>query len=168
MYAKVLIPLDGSKSAEAAVDEAVGLAPAVHSAHLALVELRFQRLQFDEYAVYRDAIRKIREAQGMEYLLPFRRRLEAAGIRVDTAILSGDPVTAIADFTRKESFELVLLGAKGGWLARRFGPSHYANRLARSVDAEVMTVRGGGRKTIRRPVVQPEQEDSSELVPRRA
>lgn len=168
MHTKALIPLDGSRSSEIAVDEAVRLLPTLQSAHLVLVESRLHPFQSDGYTVYVEKVRKIREETGTHFLLPFQRKLEIAGIGVETTVLSGDPVRAIADMTRRESIDLILLGADGGWLERYFGPAHLANRLARKVEATVVTVRGGGRKTIHGLEVFARATGPSALAPRQA
>lgn len=146
MYTKTLIPLDGSHSSEAAVEEALRFAPMLQSVHLVLVDLRVPPLSPENYSSYTGKISEARAKMGSDYLLPFRKRLEASGIDVQTAVLRGDPVKAIVDADQWESFDLILLGADGGWLERYFGPAHFANRLARRVDASVITVRNPRRR----------------------
>ena len=167
MYTKVLIPLDGSKSAEAAVDEALELSPAVQAVHLAVVDIWLEPLHSEGYRAYRPRVRELRALAQRDVLRRPQKRLEAAGVRVSTSFLPGDPVTAIAELARKDSVGLILLGAGGGWLERYFGPAHYANRLARRVDATVVTVRNGGRKSRRRPKISAMPSEVPGLVPRR-
>ncbi len=148
MYSRVLIPLDGSEDAELAVEEALELAPAVKSAHLVLVETAvLQARRLEGYTVFVDEYVKIRKEMGKDYLLPFQKKLEAAGIEVTATIVFGDPVTTIAKLARKEESDLILLGGKkGGWLARHTGMVGLASRLSRKVDAKVLTVQGGEKR----------------------
>ncbi len=148
MYSRVLIPLDGSESAEAAAEEALDLAPAMKSAHLVLVDSAvLQARRLEGYTVYVDEYVKIRKEMGKDYLLPFQKKLEAAGVRVTASIVFGDPVSTIARIAREEESDLILLGGKqGGWLARHTGMAGLAPRLSRRVDAAVMTVGGGARR----------------------
>jgi len=167
MYTNALIPLDGSRSSEAAVDEAVKLVPTLRSAHLVVVESRLHPLQYDGYIVYAEKVRQIREEIENDYVLPFRKKLEAADIRVKATVLPGDPVKAIAEISRTESIDFVLLGAQGGWLARYSGPANFANGLARIVDATIIVVRHSRMSAPERPTVAATPLGTSGLAPGR-
>ncbi len=142
MYSKVLIPLDGSEGAEVAAAEALELAPIMKSAHLVLVETTVMKArQLEGYTVFVDEYVKIRKEMGNDYLLPFQKKLEAAGVQVTASIVFGDPVTTIVKIAKKEESDLILLGGKeGGWLARHTGMAGLAPRLSRKVSAKVLTV----------------------------
>ncbi len=148
MYSRVLIPLDGSEGAEVAAEEALELAPAVKSAHLVLIDtVAIQARRLEGYTVFADEYAKIRKEMGKDYLLPFQKKLEAAGVQVTATIVFGDPVTAIVKIAETEGSELILLGGReGGWLARHTGMAGIAPRLSRKVSAKVMTVQGSAKR----------------------
>jgi len=144
MHTNVLIPLDGSDGAEAAVDEAVRLAPAVKKAHLMLVESPVVKAyHLEGYTMYADHIVEMRVQSGKDYLRPFQERLEAAGLEVTVSIRFGDPVRSIVKEAEALGTDLILLGGEeGGWLWRHTGLAGIAYRLSRRVDATVLVVQG--------------------------
>lgn len=165
MYTNVLIPLDGSHGSESAVHEAATFAPTLRSVYLVLVESRLHPLQYDGYTVYAETVSDIREETGIAYLQPFRKKLEALGVEVDTAVIAGDPVTAIAELSRNESIDLILLGAGEGWAERYSGPAYLASRLTGRVDATVMAIQGAGRRISERGRARAAPVAASDPVP---
>ena len=142
MHTKVLIPLDGSESAEAAVDEAVAFASSVKSVHLISVEASSVRMrQLEGFAFYAERYTAVRRQAGLDYLLPFKEKLEAAGLEVSVSVEFGDSLPVIAESVQRDRIGLVILGGSGsGWLERHTGMARYARRLARKVGATILTV----------------------------
>ncbi len=142
MHTKILIPLDGSGSAESAASEALELLPAAGSVHLMVVDTAvYQARQLEGFTMYVDRYREIRKESGIDYLRPFKEKIEAAGGEVTTSVAFGDPVPAILKEAGGRGTDLILLGGSGGgWLARRTGLARYAPRLARQASATVLTV----------------------------
>ena len=142
MYERILIPLDGSQEAEAAVHEVVHLSMNPEVVHLQLVENGvMQSRQLEGYTTYADQIHDARKRSGEAYLQPLRRKLEARGLRVEVSVTNGAPLHEVIERAEKLDADLVLLGAgEGGWLRRRIGLSHIAPRLAKKVKAHVLLV----------------------------
>lgn len=144
MYAKALIPMDGSPSTERAVEEALRMAPAIQSAELVLVEPSpLKAFRFDGGVMYVDEFVRVWREAGEEYLRPFKEKLEAAGItEVNAEVRFGEPLSLISKLARERGADLILLGGEeGGWLFRGTGFSSLAGRLVRKLDAAVMVVR---------------------------
>ena len=148
MYERILIPLDGSEEAEAAVHEVVHLSMNPQVVHLQLVENGvMQSRQLEGYTVYADQIHDARARFGDAYLEPLRRMLGDRGLRVEVSVTNGAPLHAVAGTAEKLDADLILLGAgEGGWLRRRIGLSHIAPRLAKKVKAHVLLVQGGAKQ----------------------
>ena len=148
MYERILIPLDGSEEAEAAVHEVVHLSMNPQVVHLQLVESGvMQSRQLEGYTVYADQIQDARARFGDAYLEPLRRMLGDRGLRVEVSVTNGAPLHAVAEAAEKLDADLILLGAgEGGWLRRRIGLSHIAPRLAKKVKAHVLLVQGGAKQ----------------------
>ena len=144
MYERILIPLDGSLEAEAAVHEVVHLSMNPEVIHLQLVENGvMQSRQLEGYTTYADQIQDARTRFGDSYLEPLRRMLGDRGLRVKTSVTNGAPLHEVTEAAEKLDADLILLGAgDGGWLRRRIGLSHLAPRLAKRVKAHVLLVQG--------------------------
>ena len=144
MYERILIPLDGSQEAEAAVHEVVHLSANPTIVHLQLVENGvMQSRQLEGYTLYADQIHDARTRAGEAYVQPLRRMLEDRGLHVEVSITNGAPLHEVAKRAEKLDADLVLIGAgEGGWLRRHFGFSRLAPRLAKRVKAHVLLVQG--------------------------
>jgi nucleotide-binding universal stress UspA family protein len=144
MYERILIPLDGSQEAEAAVHEVVHLSANPTIVHLQLVENGvMQSRQLEGYTLYADQIHDARTRAGEAYVQPLRRMLEDRGLRVEVSITNGAPLHEVAKRAEKLDADLILIGAgEEGWLGRRFGLARLAPRLVKRVNAHVLLVQG--------------------------
>jgi nucleotide-binding universal stress UspA family protein len=142
MYERILIPLDGSQEAEAAVHEVVHLSANPTIVHLQLVENGvMQSRQLEGYTLYADQIHDARARAGEAYVQPLRRMLEDRGLRVEVSITNGAPLHEVAKRAEKLDADLILIGAgEEGWLGRRFGLARLAPRLVKRVNAHVLLV----------------------------
>lgn len=142
MYTRVLIPLDGSEAAEAAVKEVIRIAPAVRSVHLLMVDEPIRgAVRLDGYVMYVDQWFKVRREMAEDYLRPIAEELRNAGLNVTHSVQFGEAGTSIVRAAQNLKAELILLGGEEGrWFRRATGLAGYAPRIMRSVKAAVMTV----------------------------
>ena len=117
MYRKVLVPLDGSKLAECALDEVKkmvkdGFAGEVILLNVVKIDAPYAELygaHFDIGAMigaFSDSARK--------YLVDVEARLGAEGVRVKTEVIEDNrPAPAITDFAQKNSIELIVIATHG-------------------------------------------------------
>lgn len=145
MYAHALVPLDGSKAAEAAVDEAIRMAPAIKSVHLLMVDEPIRgAVRLDGYIMYADQWFKVRREMAEDYLRPFVEKLREAGLEVTQSVLFGEAGLSIVKTAENLKAELILLGGEeGGWFRRPTGLAGLAPRLSRKSRAAVLTVQEG-------------------------
>ena len=148
MQSKVLIPLDGSEGAESAIEEALELSSSWKSVHLILVDSSpHQARQLEGYTIYADQYAEIRKQSRMDYLQPFKERLEAVGLEVGISVGFGDPIQVIVRAARKNDSELLVLGGNGSsWFERHTGLVKYASRLARRLEIAVITVQANKKR----------------------
>jgi nucleotide-binding universal stress UspA family protein len=148
MYLNVLVPLDGSENSESAIEEALELASSMKSVHLMLVEnTAYQTRQLEGFTFYVDKYMEIRKQSGMDYLAPFKEKLEAAGLKVTVEVGFGDPVPVIEKAANRLRTDMVILGGNsGGWLERHVGLAKYGRRLSQKLSSTVLTVQPKDRK----------------------
>lgn len=144
MYKNILVPLDGSKRAEAILPHVKNLAFCFNTKVIVLVvEEPALMLEYDEvidmpkYLKERDQQKK----KTQSYLAALRTEFRAEGIEVQALIGHGPVVKAIIDAARSENAELVAMASHGhSGLPRTFYGSVAAGVLQR-IDRPLLLIR---------------------------
>lgn len=153
MYAKVLVPLDGSSFAEQALDHAqqlavagateihlLSVAPLLEDQTLAVVDL------YPIY-VYRDYL--VDHKQEMEhiiveltgYLEQVSGRLRAAGYQVVSAVRFGQPADEIIAYAVQHGCDLIVMSTHGRSGLGRWVYGSVADKVLRSSRVPILLVR---------------------------
>lgn len=142
MYTRVLIPLDGSEAAEAAVRESIRMVPAIRSVHLLVVDEPIRgAVRLDGYIMYADQWVRVRRELAEDYLRPIVEKMKKVGVEVTFSVQFGEAMAAIVRTAQTVRPDLILLGGEeGGWFRRRTGLAGLAPRLSRRVSAVVLAV----------------------------
>ena len=145
MYAKILVPLDGSSTADRGFEEAVALARALNSALVLMhvidtVPVTYEMVTVATWQEVSEAMRKY----GQELLDNARRRAVEHGIATDVRLVEGRPervADTIVTEARSAGCDLIVMGTHG-----RRGVSHAllgsdAERVLRISPLPVLLVR---------------------------
>ncbi len=112
---KILVPVDGSDSANRAVDQVISLAALLKEAPQILllnvqwniavgnVKLFISQQTIDDY--YRE--------QGLAALAQARKKLDAAGLSYSFHISIGTPAEAIVQYAQEQHVDQIAMGAQG-------------------------------------------------------
>ena len=152
MYKKILIPLDGSKLAEAALPHAEELAKGCGTEEIILVSVT-ERVQ--GYRAFEDPSlplgqRLVPESSGkkekpaQKYLDRIAKGLQAKGIKADAEVLIGDPASEIISYASHPGCDIIVMSSHG-----RSGPSRWAygsvaDKVFRATCVPVLMVRAPG------------------------
>jgi nucleotide-binding universal stress UspA family protein len=111
-YKKILVPLDGSKNAFRALDEATRLARQCGAGIFTVYVLPFPSVQ--AYHPDRVVQEKMYE-EGRIILQKAKRNVESAGVDYQQKIIKGIPGNAISDFANRDKnrFDLIVMGSRG-------------------------------------------------------
>jgi len=146
VYRNILVAIDGSQAAAAALDEAIDLARS-DGARLVLISVAAQprlRLAAPPYVPYPT---ELDFEHGARNLLARAEQRVPADIPVTSLVRAGDPAVAIAARAEQGGHDLVVMGSRGhGWLAALFLGSVSREVAARSP----VPVRVVSRRTQRR------------------
>jgi nucleotide-binding universal stress UspA family protein len=146
VFKKILVPLDGSKSAIAALKMALELAKLFQS-HITLLHVvslgtvlpikRFEKAQ----QVQTDEIEKLivlsREA-GFTILDQGQQLLEGTGIPVKTILKEGYPALEVVRVARDRNLDLIVLGAKGISQVKELRLGRTSEQIVRNAPCTVM------------------------------
>ena len=111
---KILLPVDGSPCALAAVHHALALVKAGLVAEFVLANVQ-EPPSLYEVAVMHDAaeIERMRGAAGADVLAPAEALLDAAGAGWESEVAGGVPATMLVELLENYGCEAVVMGARG-------------------------------------------------------
>ena len=111
---KILLPVDGSAAALAAVSHALRLVCEGLRAEFVLVNVQ-EPASLYELVVAHDAelIERVRSDAGADLLRPAEALLEAAGLSYESEVAGGQPAAVLVELLENYGCEAVVMGARG-------------------------------------------------------
>jgi len=111
---KILLPVDGSAAALAAVGHALRLAREGLQAEFVLANVQ-EPASLYEMVVAHDAevIEQVRSEAGADLLRPAEALLEAAGMSYESEVAGGQPATVLVELLENYGCDAVVMGASG-------------------------------------------------------
>jgi nucleotide-binding universal stress UspA family protein len=110
----LLLPVDGSPAALAAVHHAIALHRAGLALRCQLLNVQAPPTLYEVVVAHdREVLDQVRAAAGADLLAPAEALLAAAGIESTSEVLGGDAAAAIVDAASTGGADLVVMGAKG-------------------------------------------------------
>ncbi len=140
MYRKILVPLDGSKRAEAILPHAEELARRCN-ARIDLLQVIEYKFTTGPFAVYPNEDFEHHKKQARTYLNALQNELRAKKIETRIHVVDGPVVGSIINVANREEVDLIALASHGrGDLARVYYGSVAAGILQR-VDRPLLLIR---------------------------
>jgi len=147
MYARILVPVDGSKTSNQALDEAIGLAKTLGS------EIEVIHVVDNSYLLYETGyeqppgLHEAFVAAGLHILSLAQQRLDAAGISATTRIIEcpitpGDIPATIVHAAVQGKAEMVAIGSHGQKGFRDMMLGSVAEKVMHQCPLPVWIVRG--------------------------
>lgn len=141
MYDRILLPTDGSETADHAVEEAIDAA----KRHNAAFHVLFVVDQTAPVLNVRgsDAPLDQLEAEGKEVVDRTKEQVNQAAIEsVTGSVCRGEPAQTILDYANTNDIDLVVMGTHGRSGLDRHLLGSVAEKVVRHSDSSVLTVRG--------------------------
>ena len=146
MYAKVMVPLDGSKLAECVLPHLRHLAQSKLVKNIVLVRVvePVQPAAGGEYVISEEDAKRLnaehrRDAE--DYLQRIASRLKFDGIKVEWKVLFGRVADILVDFSTEKKMSLVLIATHGRSGVSRWIFGSVANRLLQSTCVPTLLIR---------------------------
>jgi nucleotide-binding universal stress UspA family protein len=142
MYNRILVPLDGSKTAEAILPFVLEIAGPLDIEVTLLrvvVPIPPSVVEGSRHVVVEDT--EARRAEAERYLDSLAAELRDRGVRVRTVVRRGDPVTEIASAARELEVDLVAMTTHGRSGLGRLLFGSVAEAVLRSTDLPVLMMR---------------------------
>ncbi len=137
MYDDILVPTDGSRAVDGAVEHALELAATydatVHVLY-AITPLYAPETGFEQ--VY-----SAMESEGEDAVEEVRRRAEDVGLATETVVRRGEPHRQIVEYVDEAGIDLVAMGTHGRTGLDRYLVGSVTEKVVRLCDVPVLTVR---------------------------
>ena len=112
MYERILVATDGSPSADAALEQAIGLASQLDSTIHGVAVVETRTAYDNDIVDPAEVTARLRE-RAEATLEQLSDRARSAGVPVETTVRSGVPHEAVLDVVDERKVDLVVLGARG-------------------------------------------------------
>jgi nucleotide-binding universal stress UspA family protein len=145
MYDNILVPTDGSAASEGAVDHAIELAKQYDATLHALYVV--DTGAYSSMEVGSDIVIEALQEEGNQAVDRVASRAEDAGVAVETSVRTGIAHRSIVEYVSEEGIDLVVMGTHGRTGVGRFLLGSVAEKVVRTADAPVMTVRADEEET---------------------
>ncbi|WP_373189143.1 universal stress protein [Halolamina sp.] len=139
MYTNILVPTDGSPAATDAIEHAINLAETYGARLHALYVV--DSTSFASIDAGSQVVVEALEKEGKQAVKEVAERADAAGVAVETHVVSGTAYRSILDYIDAENIDLVVMGTHGRRGVERFLLGSVTERVVRSADVPVLTVR---------------------------
>jgi len=135
MFKKILVPLDGSKLAELALPYAAQLAATLGS-EITLLTVIGSSDEHDTNRVYLEGVAKEINQDAKKHL-----KKDEGAVKVETAIVVGDPAEKIVDYAATGKISLIIMGSHGRSGIGRWALGSVAEKVIRAGSTPVLLVR---------------------------
>jgi len=137
MYEKILIPLDGSELAEIALPYAEEMGVRLGSEITLLsVSDSAEAPEYHKHQVYLDGVADSTKRGAKRYL-----EMPEEAIKVEKAIVVGEPAEEIVDYAEKEGIDLIIMATHGRSGISRWTLGSVAEKVVRAGTTPVLLVR---------------------------
>ncbi|MCW4037440.1 MAG: universal stress protein [Candidatus Bathyarchaeota archaeon] len=160
MFAKILVPLDGSEHSLKGLDYAITLAKkfssVVHIVHIVHIVQAVSAATYDTAFMMRGLYTRASDMAGPSFMIDLKNHLEEngrrilatteaktreAGIKAVTTLLYGSPAEEIINFAEKEEMDLIVIGDRGLGSVTRFFLGSVSNKVSRHAPCPVLIVK---------------------------
>ena len=138
MFENILVPVDGSEGADAAIGHAGDIAERFDAAARVLFVADTKR---DSVTTIGTEVVDALEEEGEQIVEPVADDLRERGVDCDTEVVQGDPATTIADYAESQGMDLVVMPTHGRDGLSRLLLGSVTEKTVRLSDVPVLTIR---------------------------
>lgn len=147
MYNRILLPLDGSKLPECAIEHVRAIASGCGASEVVLLSVVGSYEPGSGWSwggvisesQMAEAARKAEES-ARKYLARVQKRLEKDGLTVDTKVMVGTPADTILDYAKANEVDLIIMATHGRSGISRWALGSVAERVLQLASTPVLIV----------------------------
>ncbi len=138
MFDRILVPVDGSEAADAALDHALAIA----AAHDGTVHVLFVAdTNRDSLTQIHGEVVDALEREGQQLVEATVERVSQRGVTVEGEVVQGHPAETISGYAEQYAYDLVVMGTHGRSGIERYLLGSVTERVVRSSSVPVLTLR---------------------------
>ena len=148
-FRDVLVPTDGSEAVEPAIEQALNVAEAFDATFHALNVADVRSFADDEFGPgmgVDDGVLQALEEQGERATDDLADRAARRNLAVEADVVIGTPATAIREYADEQGADLIVMGTHGRTGLDRVLLGSVTEKVVRSADCPVLTVRRDGEE----------------------
>ena len=138
---KILVPIDGSRFSDLAMDKAKEFADVFGSTIVLLYVNDFHQYIFNYNPEVEEHYAEMFDKLSRDVLASGKERLSELGDRLETLRMEGNVANTIVDYANSNDFDLVIIGPYGKGKIHRFLLGSVANKVAMYVNKPVLIAR---------------------------
>jgi nucleotide-binding universal stress UspA family protein len=148
-FQKILVPLDGSPLAEAALPLALSLAQRYQSRLLLITASDV--LTASQYVTHPEALQLLQRVRdetllgANDYLQDKQRELRKEGVDVQILVTEGEPAAVILEAAAEQDVDLIVMSSHGRGGLARWSFGSVSDRVLRHSPCPVLVVRQGAK-----------------------
>ncbi len=141
-YQHILVPLDGSDLAEAALRDAISMAQ-LNNGRLTLLEVvsPLDHMMMETAAISAADYINHQKTYAENYLAQVYQAYETDSVPMETAVTIGKPGEAIIDYAKKHDIDLIVMATHGRSGVARWMYGSVADKVLRGAEQPVLLVR---------------------------
>ncbi len=144
-FRTIVVPMDFSKEARAALELARELATSAGPAHLILLHAYFLPVEMEALATQQNLpILELLSSEASKELEQILKSLQDAGISSEFLVSRGYPEQVIVDLARDKDADLIVLGTRGRTGLAHVALGSIAERVVREAPCPTITVKAPG------------------------
>lgn len=138
---KLLVPIDGSKHSDLALEKAKEFAEVFGSSIVLLHVNDFHQHMFNYNAGVEEHFVDMFEEISEEIIKEGKEKLSELGDRVETVRLEGSVANTIIEYANNNDFDLIIIGSHGKSAIHNFLMGGVAHKIALHINKPIMIVR---------------------------
>jgi len=138
---KILVPIDGSKYSEMAIEKAKEFAEVFGSSIVLLHVNDFHQHMFNYNAEVEEHFLEMFDEISVEILEEGKKKLADMGDRVQTVRMDGSVANKIIEYANSNDFDLVIIGSHGKGAIHNFLMGSVAQRITMHVEKPILIVK---------------------------
>lgn len=141
MYTKILIPTDGSKTAEYAAEQGVKLAQALNSKIYGLYVIDISAFAGIPTEAIWESMRGLLDEEGNKALKVVENMASSMKVKYEVLLREGVPSEDITKLAKEEGIELIVMGTAGRRGLDRFLLGSVTEKVVRTSPCPVLVIR---------------------------